>query len=93
MRFTAPRLAAVLAVSAAALAGCGDPDRTADCRQAADWNSTNDCRTSRGHAGGGAPFFGFFGFGGRSVGSQAGAVSRGGFGGTAASLGGEGGGE
>ena len=93
MRFTAPRLATVLAVSAAALAGCGDHDRTADCRRAADWNSTNDCRTGQGHAGGGGPFFGFFGFGGRSVGSPAGAVSRGGFGGTAASFGGEGGGE
>ena len=93
MRFTAPRLATVLAVSAAALSGCGDHNRTADCRRAADWNTTNDCQPGQGRTGGGGHFFGVFGFGGRSVAAPAGAVSRGGFGGTAAGFGGEGGGE
>ena len=96
MRFNGPGLATVLAVSAAALAGCGQHDRTADCPKSGEWTAANNCQPNRtgGGGGGGGHAFGFFGFGGGSSGAApAAGVARGGFGGTAASFGAAGAGE
>ncbi len=95
MRFNGPGLATVLAVSAAALAGCGQHDRTADCPKSGEWTAANNCQQNRtGGGGGGSHGYGFFGFGGGSSGAApAAGVARGGFGGTAASFGDAGAGE
>ncbi len=93
MRFNGPGLATVLAVSAAALAGCGQHDRTADCPKSGEWTVANNCQPNR-TGGGGGHAVGFFGFGGGSYGgAPAAGVARGGFGGTAASFGDAGAGE
>ncbi len=100
MKFDQMRLATVAAVSTAVLGGCGPSGHSAanNCAPTGanrDWNDTNsganpaNCQRT----GGGGPHFFFFGgaFGGaRRMGAPA-AVSRGGFGGTAGMVGGEGG--